>query len=115
MITDKEREFMQYWEASREEEKKLSRQLLRGIPMGLLFAVPILVILFTGRFWYIRAEAVAQTMVNPLVLILAVTLIVIFMAVFYKKHQWERKEEYYQHLKARQKKSEADQEEKQLS
>lgn len=101
MYNDKERRFIEYWEASRLREKKWQNQLLWGIPVGLIFSTPILLILFTGRFWYMRAEAVAHTMVNPWVLIVAVLIITVFVALFYKKQQWERKEEYYQQLMSR--------------
>lgn len=100
-MTEKEQQFLQYWEASREKEGKWQHQLLLGIPMGLLFSLPILLILITGRFWYMRAEAVANTMVSPYILVLAVFGIAVFFAFFYKRFQWERKEQYYQELKAK--------------
>ena len=92
---------MQYWEANRLREKKLGFQLLVGIPMGLLFSLPILIILFTGKLWYTRAEMVANTSSKPWVLMVAVFLIAVFVAIFNKRHQWERKEQWYQELKAR--------------
>ena len=92
---------MSYWEKNRISEGKWTRQLILGIPMGLVFATPILMILFSGRYWYVRAEAVAQSSVNPFVLMLAVLIITTFVAFFYKKHQWEMKEQLYRELKVR--------------
>lgn len=89
------------WEATRHREKKLVTQLVVGIPVGLLFAVPILVGVFSGRLWYKRADAVANTQLNPVVLVVAIVIIAGFVAIFYKRHQWDMKEQYYLELKAR--------------
>lgn len=98
MLSEKEKAFVEYWEKSREREKKLVWQLLIGIPAGLLFAVPILLFMFTGQFWYKRAIAVANTQLNPAVMIIAVILITLFIAIFHKRHQWELKEQLYREL-----------------
>ncbi len=99
MLTENERRFMTFWETHRDREKKLLRQLLFGIPVGLLFAIPILILLFSGKLWYKRADAVANTQASPVVLVIAVIIITAFVAVFYKRHQWEMKEQQYQELK----------------
>lgn len=101
MLTEKEKQFLAYWEANRVKEKKMIRQLLIGIPVGILFAIPILILLLSGKLWYKRADAVANTQLNPVVLLIAVALIIAFMAIFYKRHQWEMKEQYYKQLKAK--------------
>ena len=98
MLSDKEKDFVNYWKNNRDREKKLVWQLLIGIPAGLLFAVPILLFMFTGQFWYKRAIAVANTQVNPAVMIIAVILITLFVAIFHKRHQWELKDQLYQEL-----------------
>lgn len=98
MLSEKEKAFVAYWKTNREREKKLLWQLLIGIPAGLLFAVPILLFMFTGQFWYKRAIAVANTQLNPAVIILAVILITLFIAIFHKRHQWELKEQLYLEL-----------------
>ncbi len=98
MLSERERVFMEYWEANKEKERKTFRQLLIGIPVGLLFAVPVLVALFSGRFWYKRAEAEANSETSPVVIIVAILLIAGFVAIFYKKHQWDMKEQRYREL-----------------
>jgi hypothetical protein len=45
---------------------------------------------------------VANAQVNPLILITAIVLIIVFVAIFSRRHKWEMKEQYYQELKARQ-------------
>jgi membrane protein YdbS with pleckstrin-like domain len=103
MLNENEKRFLAYWEAQRETEKKLMRQLLIGIPIGLIFAIPILIMLFSGKIWYKRADAVANTQLNPLVLIIAIIVIAAFVAIFYKRHQWDMREQHYKELKEREK------------
>lgn len=99
MLSEKERQFIEYWEKNRDRESQWRRQIAFGIPIGLLFAVPVILILFTAKYWYKRADAVANAKLDPLVLLIAVFFIVLFVAVFYKKYQWEMREQLYQELK----------------
>jgi uncharacterized membrane protein len=101
MITEQEKRFIEYWEANREREKKWTTQLLIGLPVGLLFAIPVVLILLSGRLWYKRADMVANSELNPLVLGVCVMVIVAFVAIFYKRHQWDRKEQQYLEFKAK--------------
>ena len=101
MLNEQEKQFIQYWESNRERENRWQQQLLAGIPIGLLFALPVLAIIFTGKFWYKRADMLLNTMINPYVLIIAVFVITVFVAIFYKRHQWDMKEQQYRQLKAR--------------
>ena len=100
MLTEREKQFLRYWEDNRLREKKTYKQLLVGIPIGLIFALSIMMSVFSGSLWYKRADMVANT-TNPLVLIVAVILIAAFMAIFYKRHQWEMKEQQYLEIKAK--------------
>lgn len=101
MLTERERQFIEYWEAVRERQSRWQQQLMAGIPVGLLFALPVLAIVFTGKLWYKRADMAMNAMMNPYVLIVAVFVITVFVAIFYKRHQWDQKEQYYRQLKAR--------------
>lgn len=103
MLTTEEQKFIAYWEANREKQKKLFYQLLIGLPLGFLFAIPILVNFFMGRFWYKRADSVGVSQFNPIVLIIAVVLIAVFIGVFNKKFKWDQNEQFYLELKAREK------------
>lgn len=102
MLNEQERMFIKYWEANRLREKRLMNQLLIGLPVGALFGVPIVAMLITGKFWYQRADMEATSRLNPVVLIVAVVMIIVFIAIFYKRHQWEMKEQQYLEFKARQ-------------
>ena len=98
-LTEREREFMNYWEKNRKKEKKLFNQLLVGLPIGILFGAPVLMNLFLG--WYKRAGMVANTQLSPAVLLTAIAMIIAFVAIFSRKHKWEMKEQHYKELKAR--------------
>ncbi|MEY3922289.1 MAG: hypothetical protein RL634_2050 [Bacteroidota bacterium] len=100
--TDDELKFMAYWEQNRLKEKRLITQLTYGLPIGVIFAVPILVNFLLGRFWYKRADAVGLSQFSPTVLIIAVALISIFVAVLNRKFRWEKLENQYLSLKNRQ-------------
>lgn len=101
MLTESEKRFLEYWEANRLREKKINKQLLLGLPIGLLFAVPVLILLFSGRLWYQRASMEANSHSSPVVLIIAIICIAVFVALFYKRHQWDQREQHYLELKAK--------------
>jgi hypothetical protein len=101
MLNEKEKLFVDYWEAHRERQKSLLFQLLSGLPIGLLFSLPIIFLLFTGKLWFKRADMVANSQLSPVVLVGAVLLIAVFVAVMYKRHQWEMKDQQYKELKAK--------------
>ena len=101
MLDQKEKLFVEYWELNRMKEKNIFYQLLTGLPIGLLFALPIIFILFTARYWFKRAEMVANAELNPVILVTAVLIIATFIAVVYKRHQWDMKEQQYNELKVK--------------
>ena len=106
MLNEQEKMFLEYWEANRLKEKKIMKQLLIGLPVGALFGLPVIFMLFSGRFWYKRADMEANSHLNPFILLSAVIMIIIFVAIFYKRHQWEMKEQQYLEIKAKEKNEE---------
>jgi hypothetical protein len=100
MLTKKDEAFIRYWEENRLRRKKLFRQLLVGIPAGLLIVVPIVINFSSG--WDKRASMEANSSdFNPMVLIVALLLIVGFTAIFWQRHQWDQYEQHYRELIAR--------------
>jgi len=96
MLSSREEAFIAYWEKNRDRQRKLVYQLAVGLPVGLLSGTLIVVNFYAG--WYKRAEMVANSQFNPMVLYLAVLLIAVFFAVFSKKFQWDRRETMYREL-----------------
>jgi len=105
MLEERERAFVEYWAVHREREGRLMYQLMTGLPVGLLFALPIILLLFTGRFWYKRADMEANSELSLGLLSAAILIIAVFVAVLYKRHQWEMKEQQYLELKAKDRKN----------
>jgi hypothetical protein len=103
MLTERDRQFMEYWKQNRLREKKVFRQLLFGLPLGLLFVVPIIINFSSG--WYKRANMWARGHADdstPSVLITAALIILVFVAIFSKRHRWEMNEQAYRELQAKQ-------------
>jgi len=102
MLTRQEEAFIRYWEDNRSRQRKVFRQFLVGIPVGLAFAIPILVNLLSG--WDIKAmqeTSVAFKKSQIMVLMVALLLIIGFTAIFYQKYKWDQYEQRYQELLAR--------------
>lgn len=99
MLTDKDIAFIEYWEKARNRQKKLVYQLAVGLPVGLLFGLFIIINFYAG--WYKRAEMIANSRFNPVVLYVAVILIAVFFAIFSKKFQYDQLEQKYQELLAK--------------
>ena len=100
MLSEEEEAFIIYWKANREKQKRVFRQFLLGIPLALLFVIPIGLNFFSG--WNKRARMISNTSdFNPGILLLALVLIVIFIAVFSRKFRWEQNEQRYIELLAK--------------
>jgi len=104
MITEEEKRFLEYWESRRDAEKKLLKQWLVGLPLGLLVGVPIMINFLSG--WYKKANVETNSHImsgdfNPLVLIIAVFLIISFTAIFSKRHKWDMNEQRYLEIKGK--------------
>jgi len=106
MLTAQEEQFIQYWQQNRDREKKLFRQLLIGLPAGMFLAIGIVASVVTAR-WYELADMEANSEMNPNVLIIAVLAIIVFIAIFYKKFQWDQKEQLYKELLSKKQKEQS--------
>jgi hypothetical protein len=105
MISEEEEAFIIYWKTNRDKQKRTFRQFLLGIPLALLFVIPIGLNFFSG--WYKRATMIQSTTdFNPGILLLALVLIVVFIAIFSRKFRWEQYEQRYLELLAKKQKQE---------
>ena len=98
---------MKYWEENRLKEKKVFRQLLVGLPLGLIFVIPIILNFISG--WYKRANMWARGHADDNtggVLVIAALIILVFVAVFSKRYRWDMNEQSYRELEARKEKEE---------
>ena len=109
MLTERDKQFIEYWKKNRDKEKRVFRQLLVGLPLGLLFVIPIILNFFSG--WYKRANMWARGHSDDNsgpVLLIAALIILVFIAIFSKRHRWEMNEQAYLELKAKQEKEAAE-------
>jgi heme/copper-type cytochrome/quinol oxidase subunit 2 len=111
MLTNEEKQFVQYWEANRLRKKKWLRQLYLGLPLAAAFIIAIFLNISSGWNW--RAEQVRNqveqrhnTSIIP-VLIIACILIVVFITIFSVRHKWDLYEQRYKELLARREKGES--------
>lgn len=103
MVTEQEQLFLNFWEANGNKQKKFFYQLLIGLPLGLVFAFPILVsVIFHD--WYKRMIFISSSQVT--LILITVFGIAVFFALFRMKFKWEENEQRYKELKFKQKKSE---------
>lgn len=85
-------QFALWWEANRHKEKKWLNQLTIGLPLGLVFVLPVLLsVLFRG--WYKRMPYVSGTQLT--LILMACIGIAVFYAIFRMRFKWEMNEQRY--------------------
>lgn len=100
MYTKEESDFMQYWEINRLKKKRFFKNMLVGLPIGILIVIAIFLNFFSG--WYKRATMMANA--DPsffIILIIGGVIIVAFAGVFSSYHKWDINENRYKELKNR--------------
>jgi hypothetical protein len=100
MLNEEEERFIAFWEANRGRQKRFTRYIQYGLPMGVTLGFAIFANLLSG--WYKRASMVVNA--DPsliLVLLLAILLIIIFISVVTVRHRWDMNEQRYRELQAR--------------
>jgi hypothetical protein len=98
MLTERDKDFLRYWEVNRLRKKKVVKQLAVGLPLAVVLVIAIFLNFFSG--WYRRAD-MARSEEKPtliLVLIAAALLIVVFVVIFSARHRWDMNEQYYKEL-----------------
>lgn len=103
-----EEEFIAYWETVREDYGKFISKLLRGLPMALVFTLPIFfslisVFLFSPE-WFTKISQQLNGSLIPVVFALIV--IVLFVAFMRMHFKWEMNEQLYNELKNKKKQNE---------
>ena len=101
MLTEREKQFILYWEREREKQNSTKAKLINGLPMAVLFSIPILlfitaVYLFFPE-WYTKiSNRLAGSLVT---IIIAVILCILFYSYFRMHYKWEMNEQLYRELK----------------
>lgn len=104
MLDDYESLFISTWENKRIDYKKSFSQYLKGISRGLALSSAILLMITLG--WYHRANMVALSKLNVIVVFAFIVGLCVFMGWLYRNYHFEISEQKYKELKAKQSKSE---------
>jgi amino acid permease len=109
MLTTKELEFIEYWEAHREGQNSFVSKLFRGFPMALMFGLPIILFILAVYIWfpawYTKISGTSQG--SFITIVIAVFISIIFFSYFRMHFKWEMNEQLYMELKYKQKKEDA--------
>jgi cbb3-type cytochrome oxidase subunit 3 len=109
MLSEKQMNFILYWEAARERESKLARKLTGGLPMAAIFGLPIIlsvvVVYIFFPDWYTKISDTTSGTFT--VIVIAVLIAIVFFAYFRMHFKWEMNEQLYLELKSLQKKGDA--------
>ena len=105
MISEKEREFLVYWEKNRDRKSSFLHKLVGGLPMALKFGLPIILFIIVIRIffpnWYMKISNISGGAF--IAVIIAVFCLVIFYSWFGMQYKWEMNEQLYDELKAKDK------------
>ena len=118
MVTEKEKGFLRRWEQVREKENSLTHKLLSGLPMAMMFGLPILLFFIAIKIflpgwattapgnkksdfdlpdWAVKFSQVSFG--DILMVIIGVVILVLFYAYFRMHFKWEMNEQLYKELK----------------
>jgi len=101
MLKEEEIKFMEYWEAVRDRESRFLNKLTGGMPMAMIFSLPIILSLALVYFifpeWFTKISQKAMSVSYSI--IIAVFISSLFFAFFRMQFKWEMNEQLYQELK----------------
>ncbi len=100
MLTKDEKLFLEYWEKNRDKEKKTIRQFTTGIPIGLVFALPVLLAVIFHD-WYKNMIYISNAQL--IVIMIGVFIVAVFFGLFRNKFKWEKNDQLYKELKFKEK------------
>lgn len=107
MISEKDIEFLRYWERVRDAESTFTSKLSRGLPMAILFGLPIILSMVVVKL-FVPDFAMKISKTSPgafVTVVIATGIIIVFYAFFRMQYKWEMNEQLYQELKIKENKS----------
>lgn len=103
MLSEKDKQFIMYWEQEREKLNTFSSKLLNGLPVAVLFSLPVILLLFAVYLffpeWYTKISGIsAGTFIT---IVIALFICILFFAYFRMQYKWEMNEQLYRELKSK--------------
>lgn len=109
MLSTEEQKFIKYWEENREQHSGFASKLLRGLPMAMVFGLPILllivVVYILSPEWYTKVSSALAG--SAVVVVIAVLIAILFYAFIRMHFKWEMNDQFYKELKQKEKRSDA--------
>lgn len=109
MLTAREKKFLEEWERDRAAYSSFSSKLLRGLPMALIFSLPIVLFIFVVYLffpeWYARISNIPGDVF--ITVLIGVFCSAIFFAYFRMHLKWETNEQLFRELKMKEKDTDA--------
>ncbi|MBN9351475.1 MAG: hypothetical protein J0H55_12410 [Chitinophagaceae bacterium] len=93
---------MEYWESQRDKPTSFWSKMLFGGPWGLIFAMPILIVVMFHD-WYKRMIPITEG--QMIIIFICVIGTAVFYAYFHQQMRWEKNEQLYKELKFKEKNS----------
>ena len=100
MLNEEEKGFIVFWEANRLRQRKFTKYIQYGLPLGVTLGFSIFINLISG--WDKRAFMIVNA--DPsliLVLLVAIIGIIVFISIFTVRHRWDLNEQRYRELIAK--------------
>ena len=101
MLSEKDKDFIIYWEKERDRRKSFSVKLASGLPVAALFSVPILLFIIAVYFffpeWYTKVSGKLPGSITTIVI--AVIISMLFFSYMRMQYKWEMNEQLYRELK----------------
>lgn len=107
MLSEKDKDFIIYWEKERERRKAFSAKIIDGLPMAALFCFPVLLLIAAVYVffpeWYTRiSNSIGGSMST---IVIAVIISMLFFSYFRMQYKWEINEQLYREIKQKESKT----------
>lgn len=101
MLSEKDKDFIIYWEKEKERRKTFSARLIDGLPMAALFFTPVLLLiavvyLFLPEWYTTVSKRIGGSMIA---IVIAVVICILLFSYFRMQYKWEMNEQLYRELK----------------
>jgi len=109
MLSEREIAFIEHWKTYREPYNTFGSKLTRGLPVAILFGLPIILFILAVYIyfpdWYAKLSNTSSG--SFITIVVAVIIAILFFSYFRMHFKWEMNEQLYKELIYKQKKADA--------